>query len=471
MINKTIGVLKPYQLLTRHRPLRLRFDAPGIEGEDVLLPAKVIGTEAICGGFEVQLLCVAESASLALKTFIGAPCQLQIATDEGNLRRICGIVATAASGHDGGLSAYKLVLRDALAIMEQRVNTRVFRNKSELDIIEIVIREWQRNNQLLGSSLDLHIDAGLRLREPPRREFTMQHNESDAAFIRRLMQRRGIGWFFKPGLVPRGRHSDRGPERIGHTLVLFRDSSHLERNPAGTVRFHRDAATEQRDAITGWSGVRTLCPGSVTLHSWDYRQPAATTLATTVAMSQVKQGLSGNRIAAALDDYHAAPPHLGDTATDLAAIGDVRMAYHEYAAKCFHAEGGVRALAVGEWFALENHPEIDSHPAGEREFVVTSQRIVTENNLPVDVGMRVERLFERSGWSSDEFAGFAADPKQTTRYRTSFTCVRRSVRIVPPPPTLPRPQLQTAIVVGPQGEAVWCDHLGRVKVRFPAARQ
>lgn len=46
----------------------------------------------------------------------------------------------------------------------------------------------------------------------------------------------------------------------------------------------------------------------------------------------------------------------------------------------------------------------------------------------------------------------------------------RFVRIVPPRPILPRPQLQTAIVVGPEHEVVWCDQLGRVKIRFMATR-
>ena len=56
------------------------------------------------------------------------------------------------------------------------------------------------------------------------------------------------------------------------------------------------------------------------------------------------------------------------------------------------------------------------------------------------------------------------------RYKTRFSCVRRGVRIVPPRRVLRRPGIQTAIVVGPAGEEVWCDEMGRVKVRFPAAR-
>jgi type VI secretion system secreted protein VgrG len=52
--------------------------------------------------------------------------------------------------------------------------------------------------------------------------------------------------------------------------------------------------------------------------------------------------------------------------------------------------------------------------------------------------------------------------------------VRRDIPIVPafdPRTDLPRPQLQSAIVVGPPGEEIHCDEFGRVKVRFPGTRE
>lgn len=464
--------LREYMLTVRHRPLRLKFDDLNSAGAEPLLPQRVIGSEATCGGLEFRILCVAERATLPLKDFIGVPAELQIVTDRGELRRICGIVTEAASGEsDGGLATYQLVMRDALAVLDNRVNTRVFRDKNELEIIRILVDEWRKRIPVLASTFDLVVDDGLAHRPGPRRQFTMQHNESDAAFIRRLLQRRGIAWFFRSGLatgadIP---GASGQPPRIGHTLVLFNDSSRLDQNAAGSVRFHRDDATEQRDTITGWSAVRTLRSGSASLFSWDYVQPLAKAFMAGQVPSQADQGQEGNRLAAGLDDYDVAAPHLGDSPTDLLELNDTRMAYHEYASKWFKGEGSVRDLAVGEWFSLEDHPEIDTHPAGERQFVVTSQHIVAENNLPVELGARVERLFERSGWpgGADKLR---SDGDQPLRHKTTFTCVRRGVRIVPPRPVQPRPQLQTAIVVGPENEAVWCDHLGRVKVRFLATR-
>ena len=59
------------------------------------------------------------------------------------------------------------------------------------------------------------------------------------------------------------------------------------------------------------------------------------------------------------------------------------------------------------------------------------------------------------------------------RVRVNFAAVRRGIPIVPaydPRTDLPHPQLQSAIVVGPAGEDVHCDALGRVKIRFPGMR-
>ncbi|WEF33632.1 DUF2345 domain-containing protein [Pseudoduganella chitinolytica] len=66
-----------------------------------------------------------------------------------------------------------------------------------------------------------------------------------------------------------------------------------------------------------------------------------------------------------------------------------------------------------------------------------------------------------------------ASAERGTRYANRFTCVRRGTPIVPafdPRTDLPRPRLQSALVVGPAGEEIHCDELGRIKVRFPCTR-
>ncbi|WP_298407472.1 type VI secretion system Vgr family protein [Janthinobacterium sp.] len=454
------------------RALRLRLAYPEGINEDVLLPQRISGSEAICGGIEYRILCVATEAQLPLKQFIAVPAELQIVTDQGQLRRVCGIVAEASAGQsDGGLATYQLVLRDGLALMEKRINTRVFRNKHALQIVQLLFEEWRQGNSVLAASLDLAIDAALAARNLPVREFTMQHNESDAAFIRRLLRRRGIAWCFQAGALD----SAHGAHVPVHTLLLFDDPSRLAQNAAGTVRYHRDDATEERDTVTAWNAVRRLQPGKSERYSWDDGHPHSPQFMRTQAGSKTDQGGNGNRLAASLDDYIVEMPLAGASNDDHRQLGQLAMARHDLETKSFQGESCVRDFCVGQWFSLQGHAEIDTHPAAERQFVLTAVSVLASNNLPKGLDARIERLFAHSGWQAD--AGqpqvAAAEPASILRYRNRFTCVRRGVDIVPgfdPRSDLPVVRLQSALVVGPAGEEVHCDALGRVNVRFVATR-
>ncbi len=452
-----------------NRPIRLRLWNQRGALEDVLLVKHVSGEEALCGGMEYRLQCVSTDDRIPLEEFIALPVQLDFVTDRGSVRSVCGIVAQASAGlSDGALATYRLVVRDGLSMMEQRTNTRIYRNLNEIDIGHALVREWRLINGVLASAFE--IDTSGIIRQYPAREFTMQHNESDAAFLRRLWKRRGIAWFIRSGQSANSRTRTASPV---HTLVLFDDPHSLAQNAAGTVRYHRDAATEARDSVFNWSAVRTLKPGSVSRQSWDYRENR---MAWAQSPTIMKQGETGTLFAFSLDDYQIDAPHAGDSGDDYRRLGVLRMQRHEYEAKCFLGESGVRDFSVGEWFRLEGHAEVDSHPPAEREFVVTELSLVAENNLPRDIDERARRLLDANGWqrAGEQAALQQASKEREVRYTNRFTCVRRGVPIVPaydPSTDLPRVQLQSALVVGPIGSEVHCDKLGRIKLRFPGTRE
>jgi type VI secretion system secreted protein VgrG len=454
-------------LTEANRPIRARLSHGQQVLNDVLLIKRVTGSETLCGGLEYRLLCVSTRAGLPLKEFIALPVELQFVTDRGNVRAVCGIVAQVAAGEsDGCLATYELVVRDALALMEYRTNTRIFRNLNELDITAVVLDEWRRNNPVLAKAFD--VDWSYATGTYPAREFTMQHNESDADFLRRLWKRRGIAWFMRPGQASEWQSQD----TPAHSLVLFDDAYALPQNAAGTVRYHRDDGTEQSDTIFAWSPVRTLKPGNVTRQSWDYLQVRPMT---SHVPSRIDQGQTGNRFAASLDDYLVDVPHAGDDRDDYRNLGELRMKRHEYESKCFYGEGSVRALCVGQWIGLTGHPDIDTHSQKEREFIVTRMEVDAENNLPKTVDDRIQRLFALNRWdhARSDNALRRASEERGVRYTNRFACIRRGIPIVPafdPRIDVPRPQLQSAIVVGPPGEEVHCDEHGRVKVRFPGTR-
>lgn len=473
-----LRVLRHEQSLsTANRQLRLRLAHSEQLSGDALLPQCIVGTESICGGIDYRVACVAGSPNLPLKELIALPAEIQFVTDRGRLRSVCGIVAEAQAGdYDGGLAAYHLTVRDTLAVMEKRTNSRIFRDLNELEIAQVLFDEWRHSNAVLARAFEYEFDALLDIHQFPQRGQTIQYNESDAGFVRRLLKRRGISWYVRPG---RSRHSaadanhDRTPT---HTLVLFNDANSLSQNAAGTVPYHRDYATAERDGISSWTGARELQPGSTTRHSWDYKNPLGTQSMTVSATSTVDQGSNGNQLAAGLDDYVVEHPHAGDDVEDHRRLGNVRMDRHGYETKCFHGEGSVRDFCAGEYFTLSGHPEVDTHPAAERNFVITELKIAAQNNLPKELTLRAERLLSRCRfhdsvrpWVHDEHE----QGNPAGRVQIRFTAVRRGVPIVPaydPRSDLPHPHLQSATVVGPPNEEVHCDSLGRVKIRFPGMR-
>ena len=361
-------------LSTASRPLRLRLYHPDGMLDDVLLAQRIQGSESICGGIHYRVACLAGSAQLALKELIALPAEITLVTDRGQLRRICGIVTEARAGDcDGALATYHLILRDAMAIMEKRINSRIFRYQSELDIVRTLFDEWRRSNAVLGSAFDYAFDPLFDQRLFPPREQTMQHNESDAHFVARLLRRRGVSWFVRPD-SSRGT-AENAAGTPSHTIVLFDDAGRLAQNAAGTVRYGEENGAEQRDTITSWTAARALQPGSATRHSWDYKNPQGGTFMTASARAMCDQGANGNALAASLDDYQVEMPHVANDVDDHWRLGRLRVGRHEFLSKCFHGEGSVRDFCAGEYFTLQGHPEIDRHPADERAFVITEVRI------------------------------------------------------------------------------------------------
>src|SRR5213076_1364068 len=96
------------QLDGANRPIRMRLAHLDKDLNGILLPQKIVGAEAICDGIDYEIWCVATDARLPLKEFIGLPTSIDLVTDRGELRSICGIVTEACAGDsDGGVACYK----------------------------------------------------------------------------------------------------------------------------------------------------------------------------------------------------------------------------------------------------------------------------------------------------------------------------------------------------------------------------
>ncbi len=141
-----------------NRPIRLHLSKAEGVSHDMLLVKHVSGIESICGGIEYCLLCVGPKAGIPTKQFITMPVEVQFVTDSGALRSVCGIVTSASEGQsDGGLATYQLIVRDALAILKRRTNSRIFRHASEVEITNTILGEWCRNDPVLSRAFNFEM--------------------------------------------------------------------------------------------------------------------------------------------------------------------------------------------------------------------------------------------------------------------------------------------------------------------------
>lgn len=448
----------------QHRPILLRWGSDRKLLEQVLVVQRIDVTEGLCTGIEGHLTCLSTRPDIPPNTFLGLPVSVQLVTDAGGLQAINGIVTDVRVGQsDGSLACYQLTLRDALSVLEKRINTRIFRAINVPDIIDTLLKEWRERSPALAKAFDFDL-SGVQTSQYPVRETTLQHNESDADFVRRLCRREGIAWFVqagKPGAQPVS-----GDDTPVHTLVFVDTSAKLPETGAGTIRYHRDAATEERDAITLWSAESTLSVGGVRRASWDYKT-GKTTLGEQTCV--IDQGEAGNDIARLLSDSVIDSPHVGDSWGDHDRLSKLRMLAHELRAESIQGAGGVRNMPVGHWFQLTGHPSVDNQAPEQRQFIVIALHHRAENNFPKDINQRAQALFAASRWRFEDFSGNGSADAQVMRYSNTFTCVRRSVPLIPvyePRLDLPRMHPITALVVGPEGEEVFCDELGRIKVQF-----
>ncbi|GAC1610201.1 MAG: type VI secretion system Vgr family protein [Aquirhabdus sp.] len=450
------------ELSDANRPIRLRLPVQHLQLQDALLIQRISGRDTLCNGLNVELWCLSTSVHIPLKSFIALPIAIEMVTDRGELHQICGVITEASTGEsDGGLATYKLHMQDALSLLTRRRNTRVFMDKSVLDISYILLDEWKNRSPLFASILQ--VDTSRITQEYPPISFTMQSGEDDRAFLFRLWKRWGISWFFEPII-------DLFNETITHRLCLFDDVSRLSQNNAGTIKFQRESATELRDTITQFNGARTLVSSSVNYQQW---QPTTAQTQLSNPFSHRDQGDTIASMNATLEDAVLETPASGLDESIVDRFGLLHIQRHEQQSKCFFGQGNVRDLQVGQWFELTGHAEIDTHPEAERQFVLSELWFEAENNLPKPVHERVKKLITTNNWQhnlkqSNPNTGF--NDTDSNRYRNRFSAVRRGIPIIPafnPIEDLPKVHPVIGVVVCPQGEEVHCDAWGRIQIRFP----
>ncbi|AOA57354.1 type VI secretion system Vgr family protein [Acinetobacter larvae] len=465
MINTIQNILENLGLSAKKRAVHIQFSNPALNRSIFL--QRIDGQHRLNQGLSAELICLSLDAAIALKEFIGCQVAVDQVTDSGTLFRSTGIITAASQGQsDGALTIYKLSLQDASALWHKRRNSRVFMNKSVVDVVQIMFKEWQQKSALFSKALTLDL-TGLS-KEYDIRPFFMQLSETDHEFLTRLMRQEGISWLIDEAQLEVATPA----EHIqAQKLRLIDHNEPYQALNRRCIRFHRSDATEQWDSITRFVAERQIQPTAVYINRWQADALDVDEGAGSVLSTQKHSQLYDNSSLALEDAWHFSPAWMQDingedgaTASgnqQIETYNKTLSAYHNAQAKQFTAQSTVRDAQVGYWFTFQEHPEIDRHDSADQAFLIIAKTFYNQNNLPKELNQQVQSLLSRSQWLVED--------QTDERQANILTLQRRNITVVPeynPLQHRPAAHPQRARVVGPAGESIYVDEWGRIKVRF-----
>ena len=435
-------------------------------GRDKLLAECVRGEESISGGFVFAISALSTDADIALKSLIGQPALLQLLTahSRDEMRPFHGhIIEVEHSGSNGGFARYKLTIGPWTSFLGLGRDSRVFQDMSVFDIIDAVFGEYQGKGALVPAWRFEVADRDVY----PIRSLTTQYQESNLAFVERLMAEEGLFHFFEhsgaPGSAPFG----------SHTMIIADHNGSFQPNVQSQIRFTQSGAVMKEDGMDRWRTELRQQTNALELSSWDYRSLDHRPLSTASADG-------GATLLLARDT-------LGPYAYESRKQGQ-RMADHQMqgltARKEVHiAAGTVRTLAPGTTFTLQGQALFDAADNDDaRTFLVLRTVHLMHNNLSAELKADVISRLKPAALAlliDDECANslHAVGTQKGERplYRNRIDAIRSStpyrtcVFDTDGRARFQRPTIrgqQTAIVVGPAGSVIHTDRDHRVKVQF-----
>ncbi len=380
---------------------------------DVFRLVSFVGRDALSEPFAYQLE-VTATEPLQPQALLGEVVAVVLFDTAAGPRFFQGHVTAATyAGIHRDVPRWRLDVGPWLAFLRHRVNCRHFVDQDAVTILETVFKDY--------GPLATYEN---RCRErPPKREYTCQFNEDDFSFVRRLLEREGIYFYFEHG-------------ENEHTLILDDDST-LAEPAAGyeTVPF-RGIEPGRGDAFEGehlssWTPTASLKAGRWVTRNFDFKNPRD------LLEGQRADGFD-HRVGE-IEVYSYPDLHLADGEGNSRAQRRLEAAQAD--ARIARGEGNVRGLRAGCRFTLE----------GVEEATVGGDWLLRALTHVIRVGEA------RSG--DDVAEAVYAVTVEAQPLAQPFRPPQRSAK-----PTIPGPQ--TAVVMGPDGEEIHCDEHGRIKLKF-----
>ncbi|MGC8424670.1 type VI secretion system Vgr family protein [Mixta calida] len=378
-----------------------------------LLFWKLDGVEALSHPFELTVTLLGTDPRIERHALLGQPLTVSIPTGSflSGTRHINGKITRMAvrSEELSGTryAVYALTIEPDLWPMRRDKNSRIFQGQTAVQIIHRLLAEYgvQVEDRLSGSYREW--------------EYCVQYQESSFAFISRLMELEGIYYWFR-------HEADR------HVMVLSdAPEAHGPWPGCEAIPYHVTGSGGVTSAagVSRWALEDSVTPGMYSLDDYDFRKPNAWLLQ---ARQNPASPLPGQT------EVFEWPGRFVEHAQG-EKYARVRQEEWQAAHRQISGEGTTLCLAPGYTFALLNAPHLQDNG---RYLTLWVKYRLEENRYASGEGKTVHHV------------EFRVLPAEVT-YR--------------PAAATPWPKTygpQTARVVGPQGESIYTDRYGRIKVKF-----
>lgn len=378
-----------------------------------LLFWKLSGHEAMSEMFELSLTLLGSDARLDRSKLLGQPVTVTIPTQNALSSRyfngkITRVAVSAVELSGIRYAAYQLTVEPDLWPMKRDRNLRIFQGQTVPQIINTLLSEYQVN-------VEDKLNGSYRVWD-----YCVQYQESSFAFISRLMELEGIAYHFR--------------HEVGkHTMVLT-DSATQHQSVSGyeTIHYHQTASggITTEEGIGQWALEDSVTPGIYSLDDYDFRKPNAW-------LFQARQN-PASPSPGSIDVYDWPGRFVDHGHGEFYAR--IRQERWQVEHQQIQASATAVGIAPGATFTLTNAPFFSDNG----EYLTTA----------------ADYLFEENSYAS----GGNSDISHQIHFRViPSSVVYRPAQVTDWPRTYGP---QTAKVVGPEGESIWTDRYGRIKVKF-----
>ena len=375
------------------------------------------GREEVNRPFEFDIELVSRRADIDITGQLGAQGLLTIRDRSGQKRLVHGRVAAMEQLHSAGtFTHYRLSLVPRLWFLGEMRDHRIWQKMSVVEIIQQILNEQ-------GFAAEFQAFKLFYSYQP--REYCVQYGESYLHFITRLCEEEGIYFYFEHATT--------------HHCLTFSDREGGPRIKEPNLRYFPGSGQAPDTAVISAVNFRhRVNANAATYREWNFTRP--------LVDLETHKMEAGHDPAPApkgmmMEQYRF--PHLYGSQKDGERYADLQLKRRLTFRQWIEVKTDVARSLPGYSF------EINAHPRDEVNAVWWA--------------VTVDHFGEQPGVLEHE-----APSGRGLTYESQVAAIPFWTRFVP---EIRHPKnrvegLQSAIVTGPEGEEVFCDEYGRVKVQF-----